>query len=127
MVLLINMAHVCLSFAGDNVPPRVNLLLSAFRPYYLIYNARSLRDVVKGVMRSVPRIMMLVSVIAFTVCCFGLVGYELFWDINESNFNPFEDSMPSLMLILTTVRCVIFDDTVDLTGKLDHDRPTFLM
>lgn len=96
------MFHVILSFLGENVPSNINLLLQVFRPYYLIYNARSLRAVIKSVLRSIPRIVVLLWVIAFTLCTFGLFGYELFYNIEQSNFNTFEESMLSLMILLTT-------------------------
>eukprot|EP01084_Bolivina_argentea_P061116 111708_1 len=101
-VIFINTVHVIFSFMGDNIPQKINLALQVVRPYYLIYNARSLRSVIRGVVRSIPRIMVLIWVIAFTLCCFGLIGYELFYNINNSHFNTFEDSMLSLMILLTT-------------------------
>ena len=78
------------------------LLLQCFRPYYLVYSARSLRSVVKAVLRSMPKIFDFVWIIAIVVFIFGIIGYELFHDINPKFFGTKETALFSLMVTLTT-------------------------
>eukprot|EP01083_Nonionella_stella_P014243 40062_1 len=78
------------------------ILLQCFRPYYLINNARSLRTVVKAVLRSLPKIFDFVWIIATVVVIFGIVGYELFHEINPTFFGSKQQALFSLFVTLTT-------------------------
>ena len=78
------------------------LLFQCFRPYYLVYSARSLRSVVKAVLRSMPKIFDFVWIIAIVVFIFGIIGYELFHEINPIYFGSKETALFSLMVTLTT-------------------------
>ena len=78
------------------------LALTSLRPYYLIFGARQLRSVIKSILRSVPKILHVVIIIAFVVCVFGVGGYELFNECSKTYFNDIERSLLTLIVLLTT-------------------------
>ncbi len=102
ITLIIDYIHLIFVALARPELQAIILFLQCFRPYYLVYSARSLRSVVKAVLRSMPKIFDFVWIIAIVVFIFGIIGYELFHDINPTYFGSKETALFSLMVTLTT-------------------------
>ena len=90
----------------------LSFLIRATRPYFMLWRGRGLKHIYKSVLRSLPKMMYLVWIIGLVVTSFGLVGYALFNKISHTYFNTLEESLMSLLILLTTANysnCSVYE------------------
>ena len=104
LIFVLSVDYVRLVLVAVALPgmSSVILMLQCLRPYYIIFSASSLRLFLKTVTRTLPKIFDFVWIIACVVLVFGLIGYELFKDVDPLYFGSKQTALFSMLVTLTT-------------------------